>query len=68
MSAYGLLQGLTGARYDAVTKTLYVDSKVGDFRAFLATDTGYGTVEFSGGKATLAVKAGTIPVEQKVVK
>ena len=27
MSSYGLLQGLTGVRYDAVTKTLYVASQ-----------------------------------------
>jgi len=68
MSSYGLLQGLTGVRYDAVTKTLYVNSQVGDFRSFLATNTGYGTVELKDGKATLTVKAGQIPVEETVVR
>jgi len=67
MSSYGMLQGLTGVRYDAVTKTLYVDSKVGDFRSFLSTATGYGTVVFENGKASLDVKLGTIPVEKIVV-
>ena len=62
MSSYGLLQGLTGVRYDAATKTLYVDSRVGDFRSFLSTNTGFGTVIFKDGKATLDVKSGTIPV------
>ncbi|MBN2296105.1 MAG: hypothetical protein JXM70_26985 [Pirellulales bacterium] len=68
LSSYGLLQGLTGMRYDAVDKTLYVDSKGGDFRAFLATATGYGTVEFKDGKVKLEVKSGKIPVEKTVVK
>jgi len=64
MSSYGLLQGLTGVRYDALTKTLYVDSQVGDFRSFLSTETGFGTVIYKNGKATLDVKWGTIPVEK----
>ncbi|MCL2305387.1 MAG: non-lysosomal glucosylceramidase [Planctomycetaceae bacterium] len=68
MSSYGLLQGLTGVRYDALTKTLYVNSQVGDFRSFLSTETGFGTVKYTGGKATLDVKWGTIPVERTVVK
>ena len=67
MSSYGLLQGLTGVRYDAVAKTLYVDSKVGDFRAFLSTATGFGTVELKDGRVTLEVKSGKIPVEKTVV-
>ena len=67
MSSYGLLQGLTGVRYDALTKTLYVDSQVGDFRSFLSTETGFGTVIYKNGKATLDVKWGTIPVEKTVV-
>jgi hypothetical protein len=68
MSSYGLLQGLTGARYDAVTKTLYVASRVGDFRSLLATETGYGTLTLRDGKASLAVRAGQIPVEKTVVQ
>jgi len=67
MSSYALLQGLTGVRYDAVTKTLHVRSQVGDFRTFLATATGYGTVELRDGKATLEVRHGTIPVENVMV-
>lgn len=63
MASYGMLQGLTGVRYDAVTKTLYVDSKIGDFRSFISTDTGFGTVELKDGKATLDVVYGTIDVK-----
>lgn len=32
MSSYSLIQALTGVRYDAVEKTLYIDSRIGDFR------------------------------------
>jgi hypothetical protein len=67
MASYGLLQGLTGVRYDARTKTLFVDSKIGDFRSFLSTNTGYGTVVYKNGKATLDVKSGTILVEKVVI-
>ncbi|MBN2022178.1 MAG: hypothetical protein JW809_05245 [Pirellulales bacterium] len=67
MSAYGLLQGMTGVRYDAVTKTLYANAQNGDFRAFLSTATGFGTVELKNGKVALDVKSGTIPVEKTVV-
>ncbi len=44
LSSYGYLQGLTGVRYDAVDKTLFIDSKIGDFTSFLSTETGFGTV------------------------
>ena len=68
MSSYALVQGLTGARYDAVAKTLYVDSKVGDFRSFLSTETGFGTVEMKDGKVSLDVRQGEIAVEETVAK
>ena len=68
MSSYGLVQGLTGVRYDAVTKTLHVDSQVGDFRSFLSTATGYGTVELKDGKASIEVRYGDIPIDEVVVE
>ena len=46
MSSYGMLQALTGMRYDAVDKSLHINSKVGDFTSFLSTATGFGTVTF----------------------
>lgn len=64
LSSYGLLQGLTGVRFDAVDKTLYVDSKVGDFTSFLSTESGFGTVSLSNGKVTLDVVQGNIPVQK----
>jgi uncharacterized protein (DUF608 family) len=63
MSSYALLQGLSGARYDAVEKILYLDPRMrGDFRCFLATATGYGTVGVKKGKPFLEVRSGAIDV------
>lgn len=67
MSSYGLLQGLTGLRYDAVDKTLYVDSKIGDFTCFLSTATGFGTVAYKAGKVSLKTVFGKIQVEKTIV-
>lgn len=65
MSSYGLLQGLTGARYDAVDKVLYVHPNIeGDFRSFLCTATGYGTVGVADGKPFLEVREGEIEVSR----
>ncbi|MAT71943.1 MAG: hypothetical protein CMJ58_20765 [Planctomycetaceae bacterium] len=68
MSSYGLLQGLTGARFDAVTGELFIDSRLGaDFRAFLATATGFGVVGLRGGAPFLEVRFGEIPVRATYV-
>ena len=68
LSSYALLEALTGARYDAVEKTLYISSKVGDsFRSFLSTETGYGTVGLSGGVPFLETVHGSIVVDKFVV-
>ncbi|MDO5420878.1 MAG: GH116 family glycosyl hydrolase [Bacteroides sp.] len=64
MASYGMLQGLTGVRYDAVDKTMYIDSKVGDFKSFISTNTGFGTIEWKQGKPSLEVVYGTIDVKQ----
>ncbi|MBL7112350.1 MAG: hypothetical protein ISS19_10470 [Bacteroidales bacterium] len=65
MSSYGLLQGLTGVRYDAVDKKLYIDSQIGDnFTSFLATETGFGNVGLRNGEPFLEVKFGDIPVDE----
>jgi hypothetical protein len=63
LSSYSLLQALTGVRFDAVEKTLYVDSRIGDFTSFLSTETGFGNVIFRDGKVLLQVANGTIPVK-----
>jgi hypothetical protein len=67
MSSYGLLQGLTGVRYDAVERTLYIDSKVGDFTGFLSTETGFGNVGLKKGKPFLKMVYGILDVKKCVV-
>ncbi|UCE39916.1 MAG: hypothetical protein JSV17_10555 [Candidatus Aminicenantes bacterium] len=68
LASYGLLQGLTGVRYDAVDKTLYIDSQIGnDFRSFLSTATGFGTVGLKNGKPFVDVKRGDIDIDHVFV-
>lgn len=67
MSSYGLLQGLTGVRYDAVDHTLYIDSKIGDFKSFLSTETGFGNVGLKNGNPFVKMVYGTLDVKKVVV-
>ncbi len=67
MSSYGLLQGLTGVRYDAVERTLYIDSNVGDFKSFIATETGFGTVGLKKGKPFINIVYGNLDVRRVLV-
>lgn len=68
LASYGLIQGLTGVRYDAVDKTLYIDSRIGnDFRSFLATATGFGTVGLKNGRPFVDVKGGDIDIDHVMV-
>jgi hypothetical protein len=64
LSSFSLLQALSGARYDAVDRVLSIEPpQAGDFRAFLATAEGFGTVGVRDGKPFLEVRAGRIPVD-----
>jgi uncharacterized protein (DUF608 family) len=67
MSSYGLLQGLTGVRYDAVDQTLYIDSKTGDFQSFISTETGFGNVGLKNGKPFVKIVYGDLSVKKCVV-
>jgi hypothetical protein len=65
MSSYALLQGLSGARYDAVERVLHLTPSIaGDFRAFLATATGYGTVGLRKGRPFYEPKAGHLDIRE----
>jgi len=65
MASYALLQSLSGARYDAVERVLYLSPAIeGDFRCFLSTATGYGTVGLRDGQPFLDVAAGAIEVRE----
>jgi len=65
LASYGLLQGLTGARYDAVDRVLHLAPRIeGAFRTFLSTATGYGTVGVRDGIPFVDVVSGTIPYDR----
>jgi len=68
MSSYALLQGLTGVRYDALTQTMYFDSKIGDFTSFISTETGFGNVGLKNGKPFINVAFGEITVKEFVIR
>ena len=68
MSSYGMLQGLTGIRYDAVTQEMFIDSKAGDFISFISTATGFGNIGLKNGKPFLNTVYGEITVKKFVVK
>ncbi|HKD48153.1 MAG TPA: GH116 family glycosyl hydrolase [Rhizomicrobium sp.] len=62
MASYALLEALSGARFDAVEKILYLKPAVkGDFRSFISTATGYGTVGVRDGRPFVNVVSGEIP-------
>jgi hypothetical protein len=68
MASYGLIQGLTGIRYDAMDSTLYIDSQAGDdFTAFLATRTGFGNAGLRDGEPFVDMAYGELPVERYMV-
>jgi uncharacterized protein (DUF608 family) len=65
LSSYALLGAYSGARYDAVERTLRIEPPVkGDCRTFLCTATGYGTVGVRDGKPFCNVVSGTIPFKR----
>jgi uncharacterized protein (DUF608 family) len=67
MSSYGMLQGLTGVRFDAVTRELFIDSRIGDFTSFISTETGFGNVGLKNGKPFLDTVYGEITVKNFVI-
>jgi hypothetical protein len=49
----------------SAARVQYIEPSItGDFRSFLATATGYGTVGVKSGKPFLEVKSGTIDVKE----
>ena len=65
LASYSMLQGISGARYDAVDRTLTIKPNIpGDFRAFISTETGYGTTGVRNGEPFIEVKSGTISVNE----
>jgi uncharacterized protein (DUF608 family) len=64
MSSYGLIQGITGIRYDAIDKTLTVRPSIrGDFKSFLSTATGFGLICVTNNQVHVEVAYGEIDVQ-----
>ncbi len=65
MSSYALLFGLSGARYDAVEKVLYLEPSIkGDFRCFFSAADSYGTVGVKKGKPFYESRMGTLKIHE----
>jgi uncharacterized protein (DUF608 family) len=65
MSSYALLYGLSGSRYDAVQKILYVEPTIsGDFRCFFSAQNSYGTVGVRHGKPFYEPKSGSLEIKE----
>ncbi len=69
LSSYALLEGYTGVRYDAVTKTLFASKRNTDhFRVFFATEGAYGTVLLKEDHLTFHPIYGNIEIEHTVIE
>jgi hypothetical protein len=70
MSSYALLFGLSGARYDAVEKVLYLEPRIkGDFRCFFSAASSYGMVGVRRGKPYYEPATGQLEIREiKYVK
>jgi hypothetical protein len=65
MSSYALLFGLSGARYDAVERILYLEPTIkGDFHCFFSAASSYGTVGVRHGKPFYEPAQGTLDIRE----
>jgi hypothetical protein len=65
MSSYGLLQGLTGIKYDAVDQRMNIDSRVGDnFTSFFSTRSGWGILRSEDNEIALKVEHGYLDLQE----
>jgi hypothetical protein len=65
MASYGLIQGITGIRYDAVDRSLTVRPRFpGDYTSFLCTAAGYGHVGVRDGQVFVHAVSGKLAVER----
>ncbi len=68
MSSYGMLQALTGVRYDAIDQIMFINRSAGDFTSFISTNTGFGNIGMKNGKPFLNVVYGDITVKEYKIK
>jgi hypothetical protein len=67
VASYSLFQGITGVRYDAAEKKLYLSPSIeGNFVSFIAASTGFGNVGLRGGEPFANIKQGVLEIEEIV--
>ena len=66
LASYSLLQGFSGFRYSAVTKTLWFGPKVKatPFFSFFSTASGFGTIKLDGTSLIVNMIEGTLAVDE----
>ena len=58
---------MTGLRYDAAERTLYIDSKIGDFTSFISTNSGFGTVQLTGEEVSVKMEEGNLSINKVLI-
>ncbi|RPH89723.1 MAG: hypothetical protein EHM72_20005, partial [Calditrichaeota bacterium] len=64
LSSYGLLQALSGIRYDAVDQVLHLRNSGDNFSCFFSTETGFGVAGMKNGTPFYTVSYGFIDVKE----
>lgn len=69
MASYALLQGLTGIRYDAVDKILFISPKINsdNIKTFFSAASGYGTIGFSKNSVNIKMVHGKLVIDKLIV-
>ena len=69
MASYALLYALSGFRYSAPSKTLYLKPQIAGepMETFFSTATGWGTVVINPGEVTVKVVEGALDINQLVI-
>jgi hypothetical protein len=69
MASYGLLIALSGFRYSAPAKTLYLEPRIAidPFKVFFSTATGWGTIVIKSHEVSIHLEEGHLDVERLVI-
>jgi uncharacterized protein (DUF608 family) len=69
MSSWGLVGSISGFRYDAVEKAVYINprgDRKNNMKCFFSTDTAWGTFEYKSGRLTITPVEGEFTVEKVI--
>ena len=68
LASYSMIQALTGIQYDAVSKTLYIDSRTGnEFDSFFSCQTGWGNIGMKKGRPFVKMVSGHMEIRTCLV-